>query len=222
MTIGWCIFGTIFPKCCKSSCPGVSGRRVLNYYSGGSIGCNPSLQRRPYRRSSSSSRSSHAQQHRPAATSRRPRSTTLPYWPGAPRNLNWWKQLNSCPSGSPTITSYGSYSIHLHTGCADGSQAALVDISAAGHYCFASFPPHVNTTQLAWNFVQQFSMPLPPVPSSPSLSPPSLGRPMSPPSGGEGAPVPLIACLVGVGAALALLDLVVLNLVVSRWRRSTR
>ena len=115
----------------------------------------------------------------------------IPYWPGALRNLGWWRQLNGCPTASPTIISYGSYSIHLHTGCADGSQAALVDIPTAGHYCFASFPPHVNTTQLAWDFVQQFNLPLPnsppplwPVPSSPSPSPsPSLPAPApSPPS----------------------------------------
>ncbi|EOD15671.1 hypothetical protein EMIHUDRAFT_211233 [Emiliania huxleyi CCMP1516] len=50
----------------------------------------------------------------------------IPYWPGALRNLGWWRQLNGCPTASPTIISYGSYSIHLHTGCADGSGRPLL------------------------------------------------------------------------------------------------
>jgi len=110
----------------------------------------------------------------------------VPYWPGALRNLNWWRQLNGCTTSSPTTTSYGSYSIHLHTQCMGSSQVALVDIPSAGHMCFASYPPYVDTTQLAWNFTQQFyrhpastSSPPPPPPSLPSPSPPPPMPPLS-------------------------------------------
>ena len=158
-----------------------------------------------------------------------------PYWPGALRNLGWWRQLNGCPAASPTITSYDSYSIYLHSGCTGGSQAVLIEVPTAGHYPFLSYPPYVDTTQLAWNFVQQFSMPLPPSspplwsPSSPSPSPSPPPAPPSPPlpmslrssprGGGEGAPVHLIAGLIGAAVALAVLGLAG-RLVISRRRSS--
>ena len=98
----------------------------------------------------------------------------VPFFPGALRNLGWWRQLNGCPTTSPTNAFYESYSIKLHTGCTGGSQAALIDIPSAGHFPFLSFPPYIDTTQIAWNFVQQFYRQLPP------NSPPRIGA-QSPP-----------------------------------------
>jgi polyhydroxybutyrate depolymerase len=127
-----------------------------------------------------------------------------PYWPGALRNLGWWQQLNGCPAASPTITSYDSYSIHLHSGCTGSSQAVLIDVPSAGHYPFLSYPPYVDTTQLAWNFVQQFYRHL--SPSSPLLSPsllppsPSLLPSPFPPSPSL-PPPPLVTVFVRLTAA---------------------
>jgi polyhydroxybutyrate depolymerase len=86
--------------------------------------------------------------------------SVVPYdanWGGALDNFEGWSELNQC-QGSPIETTNDGYTLHAHRKCAEGSEVELITLPGVGHSPYqGSGGVAVDTTQLAWDFVQRFS-----------------------------------------------------------------
>jgi polyhydroxybutyrate depolymerase len=78
--------------------------------------------------------------------------------PGGLRNLGYWEQLNDCP-GDYAATTTSQYQIFNSTGCAFGTETAVLRLDGAGHWPYSGKGDGVtlDTTQIAWDFLQRFT-----------------------------------------------------------------
>jgi len=82
----------------------------------------------------------------------------IPYDRGAVNNTLLWSAINEC--GAQNTTTTDDYQIQASFGCGDTVEVQLLTIEAAGHYPYKGVEsPNVDSTQMAWDFIKQFSKP---------------------------------------------------------------
>ena len=106
----------------------------------------------------------------------------IPYgggsFPSAATTIAHWRERNACGTDPYEVhTASGLSYCDIDTSCADGVRTGLCSITADafggqffdGHILYIN--PDYDVARLAWDFMAPFSLPAPPAPPVPALSP---------------------------------------------------
>ncbi|NQV85548.1 MAG: hypothetical protein HQ492_00525 [Woeseiaceae bacterium] len=76
--------------------------------------------------------------------------------PTAPENFANWVKINSCKGPAVESSAPGGVSITTYQDCEAESEVAMVAIDGAVHILYEGMQTDVDTTQIAWDFLQRF------------------------------------------------------------------
>ncbi|MBW2262835.1 MAG: hypothetical protein JRG91_12740, partial [Deltaproteobacteria bacterium] len=76
---------------------------------------------------------------------------------GAQDNFDTWKTMNNCTEPYAETWSSGDSVAWTYEDCDNGTEVSLVTIDGGGHVLYAGEETDIDTTRLAWDFMQRFT-----------------------------------------------------------------